>query len=32
MFIWFKYRRVQRLRLPTKGLKVWRFDNKISKF
>jgi len=29
---WFEYRRVQRLRLPIKGLKFWRFDNTISEF
>ena len=26
------FRRVQRLRLPIKGLKFWRFDNTISEF
>jgi len=31
-FIWFNYRRVQRLRLLIKGLKFWRFDNTISEF
>jgi len=29
---WFKYRRVQRLRLPVKGLKFWPFDNTISEY
>jgi len=28
----FKYRRVQRLRLSTKGLKFWRFENTVSEF
>jgi len=31
-FIWFKYRRVQLLRLPIKTLNFWRFDNTISEF
>jgi len=30
--MWCKYSRVQRLRLPIKGLKLWRFDNTISEF
>jgi len=29
-YIWSKYRRVQRLRSPTKGLKLWRFDHTLS--
>jgi len=28
----FKYRRVQRLRLPIVLLKIWQFDNTISEF
>jgi len=31
-YIWFEYRRVERLRLPIKGLNVWRFDNTIRDF
>ena len=30
--IWFKYRCVQRLQFPIKGLQFWRFHNTLSEF